>query len=90
MLTMTNPFAHDPDCDFWFDHYEQECTCTRPGWKPLAADPARELRAVRDEIAELRRRVEELEAQVAVVTQQISLDGDKHTAQAWRARRKIG
>jgi len=24
---MTNPYAHDPDCDFWHDHYDFECTC---------------------------------------------------------------
>jgi hypothetical protein len=62
---MTNPYAHDPNCDYWFDHYDSECTCSRPGWKPPAADPARELRAIRDEIAELKRRIERLEARVA-------------------------
>jgi hypothetical protein len=31
---MANPYAHDPDCDFWFDHYESECTCRRSGAGP--------------------------------------------------------
>jgi hypothetical protein len=61
---MNNPFAHDPDCDFWFDHYESECTCSRPGWKP----PVPDMRAILDEIAELKRRIEDLEARVAGVT----------------------
>src|SRR3954453_21815040 len=65
--TMTNPYAHDPDCDFWFDHYPNECTC-RPVLKPPAADPAQDLRAIRAEIAELRRRIDQLEARVAGIT----------------------
>jgi len=28
---MTNPYAHDPDCDFWFDHYEQEVSDAATG-----------------------------------------------------------
>ena len=63
--SMTNLFAHDPDCDFWFDHYEQECTCGRSGWKPPATDSVQELRAVWDEIVEPKRWVAELEARVA-------------------------
>jgi hypothetical protein len=59
---MTNPFAHDPDCEFWFDHYERECTCSRPGQKP-----AHGLRAIRAEIAEMKRRIEQLEARVAAI-----------------------
>jgi hypothetical protein len=58
--------AHDPDCDFWFDHYDFECTCrafaSRPGMEPPAADPARNLGAIRAEIAELRRQIEQIEA----------------------------
>jgi hypothetical protein len=62
---MANLYAHDPDCDFWFDHYESEYTCGRPGLKP-----AQDLRAIWDEIAELMRRIEQLEARVAAsVTQ---------------------
>ncbi|MBV8397914.1 MAG: hypothetical protein JOZ17_04130 [Acetobacteraceae bacterium] len=57
---MPNPYAHDPDCDFWFDHYDSECTCRLP-----AADPAQEKRAVRAEIAELKRRIERLEVRIA-------------------------
>jgi len=87
---MTNPFAHDPGCDFWFDHYPNECTCSRPGWKPPAADPAQEMRAVRVEIAELRRRIERLEAREAAVAQRIGLDGGEHVAQPCYARRKTG
>ena len=59
---MPNPYAHDPDCDFWFDHYESECTCSRPGLKPT-----QDLRAIRDEIAELKRRIEDLEARMAAM-----------------------
>jgi hypothetical protein len=40
---MINPYAHDPDCAFWFDHYESGCTCSRPDQKPPAADPAQEM-----------------------------------------------
>jgi hypothetical protein len=70
MLRMTNPYAHDPDCNFWLDHYESECTCSRPGWKPPVTNSAQDVRAIRDEIAELRRRIERLEARVAAsVTQ---------------------
>jgi hypothetical protein len=54
---MTNPYAHEPDCDFWYDHYDSECTCrasaSRLGPKPLDADPAQELRAIRAEITPL-------------------------------------
>jgi hypothetical protein len=68
---MTNPYAHDPDCGFWFDHYEQECTCrasaSRPGMQPPDADLLQDLRAIRDEIAELKWRIEQLEAQVAAM-----------------------
>ena len=67
---MTNPYAHDPDCDFWFDHYESECTCSRPGMKPPTADPVQDLRAICAEIAELKRRIDDLEARAAAsVTQ---------------------
>jgi hypothetical protein len=59
---MTNSYAHDPDCDFWFDHDEQECTCSRPDLRPPAADPAQDLRAIRVEITELKRRIDDLEA----------------------------
>lgn len=61
---MTNPYAHAPDCDFWFDYYDSECTCRASASRP-AADPTQELRAIRDEIAELKRRIERLEAPVA-------------------------
>ena len=64
---MTNPFAHDPDCDFWFDHYDSECTC-RAAASRRVADPAQELRAIRDEIAELKRRIERLEARVVAAS----------------------
>jgi hypothetical protein len=64
---MANPYAHHPDCDFWFDHYEQECTCSRPDLRPPAADPAQDLRAIRDEIAELKRRIDDLEARVGAI-----------------------
>jgi hypothetical protein len=91
---MTNPYAHDPDCDFWFDHYDRECTCggsaPRPGLKPPAADPVQELHAIRAEIAELRRRLERLEAREAAVAQRIGLDGGEHVAQPCYARRKTG
>ena len=62
---MSHPYAHDPDCGYWYDHYEQECTCARPGWNPLATDPAQDLRAVLAELAELKRRIAELEARIA-------------------------
>jgi len=40
----------------------------QPSWsEPPAADPAQDLRAVRDEIAELKRRIEVLEVRVAAV-----------------------
>jgi hypothetical protein len=58
---MANLYAHDPDCDFWFDHYDFECTCSHAGLKPPAADPAQDLRAIRVEIAELKRRIDDLE-----------------------------
>jgi hypothetical protein len=64
---MTNPYAHDPDCDFWHGHYESECTCSRHGMKPPAADLAQDMRAICAEIAELRRRIEQLEARVATM-----------------------
>src|SRR5689334_2486782 len=64
---MTNPFAHDRDCDFWFDHYESECTCSSPGLRPVD-DPAQVLRAIQSEIAVLKRRIEDLEARVAAST----------------------
>jgi hypothetical protein len=91
---MTNPFAHDPECEFWFDHYESECTCSgsapRPGLKQPDADPVQELRAIRAEIAELKRRLEQLEAREAAVAQRIGLDGGEHVAQPCYARRKTG
>jgi hypothetical protein len=59
--TMTNPYAHHPDCDFWHDHYEHDRTCRRPGMNP----PAQDLRAIRAEIEELKRRIERLEATIA-------------------------
>src|SRR3954464_10259186 len=58
---MTNPYAHAPGCDFWLDHHEQECTCSRPGLRPPDADPAQDLRAIRVEIAELKRPIDDLE-----------------------------
>ena len=60
---MTNPYAHHADCDFWHDHYEHECTCSRPGMNP----PAQDLCAIRAEIAELKRRIERLEARVVAM-----------------------
>ena len=61
---MTNPYyGHDPDCDYWFDHYQSECSCTCPSQKPPAAD----MRAMMDEIAELKRRIEVLEARIIAV-----------------------
>jgi hypothetical protein len=62
--TMTNPYAHHADCDFWHDHYEHECTCSRPGMNLPAADPTQDLCAIRAEIAELKRRIERLEARL--------------------------
>jgi hypothetical protein len=63
----------------WMD--EQECTfsasASRPGLKPPAADPAQDLGPIRDKIAELRRRIDQLEARVA---QQLSFDAGKHDA----------
>jgi hypothetical protein len=64
---MTNPYAHDPDCDFWHDHHESECTCSASASRP-AADPAQDLCAIRAEIAELKRRIEQLEARVALIS----------------------
>jgi hypothetical protein len=64
---MANLYAHDPDCDFWFDHDEQECTCSRPGLRPPAADPTQDLRAICVEIAELKRRIDDLEARAGAI-----------------------
>jgi hypothetical protein len=61
---MTKPFAHNPDCDFWYDHYESECTCRASASRPVA-DPAQDLRAIWAEIAELRKRSEQIEATIA-------------------------
>jgi hypothetical protein len=61
---VTNPYAHHADCDFWHDHYEHECTCSRPGMNLPAADPTQDLCAIRAEIAELKRRIERLEARL--------------------------
>ena len=63
--TMPNPYTHHPDCDFWHDHYEHDRTCRRPGMNPPAADPTQDLCAIRAELAELRRRIERLEARVS-------------------------
>jgi hypothetical protein len=57
---MTNPFAHDPDCAYWFDHYESECSCSRLDQNP----PPPAMRTIRDELAELKRRIAVLEARV--------------------------
>jgi hypothetical protein len=62
---VTDPWCHHIDCDYWHDHYPNECTCaSRSDQKPPAADPTQELRAIRDEIAELKRRIDQVEARV--------------------------
>jgi hypothetical protein len=43
---MTNPYAHNSNCDFWFDQYDFECTCGASAPRP-AADPVQALRAIR-------------------------------------------
>ena len=69
MSGMTNTWRHHIDCEFWHDQYESECTCRRPGWKPTVTNSAQELRDIRNEIAELGKRIEDLEARVAGVIQ---------------------
>jgi hypothetical protein len=61
---MNNPWCHHIDCGYWHDHYDFEYTCSRPDLKPPAADPVQELRG---EIAELKRRIERLEARVVAM-----------------------
>ena len=63
---MTNPYAHDPDCAFGLDQYDFECTC-RASTSCSGLKPVQDLRAIRDEIAELKRRIEDLEARVAAM-----------------------
>jgi hypothetical protein len=66
---MNNPWCHHIDCDYWHDHYPNECTCaSRLGSKPPDADPTQELRAIRIEIADLRKRLSELEARAALIS----------------------
>src|SRR5690349_7835244 len=61
---MTNPHAHAPDYDYWCNQYPHECTCGASASR-RGPDPAQDLLlAIQADIAEIRRRLHQIEVQV--------------------------
>jgi hypothetical protein len=66
MLRYAQPLRPRSGLRIRHDHYDSECTCGASASRP-AADPAQDLRAIRVEITELKRRIDQIEARVTAV-----------------------